>query len=526
MIPALVAFIAVTSPLQKLRQYQEAFAGAYAQALSVPASDIQILGISCDGVSMLTHSADNRGAAASRSLLAATATQQFGPQAAAADSVLAALLGQGAGAQPQQQQAARDSQSEVVTRFSVTAPSEPSLLSSITNKVTAWAPNILAVPLAQFYHASVQIQPAGQLEGWQKVTPAVPTPGGIHAGAAVIPAAAIPSAARVDAPTAAQVPAQQQQVQPQGQSSDTAAISSATAQPAAAAPAQAATVAAPGPTVAQVPVQEPAPQAGPVPAAAAAASSKEELDPEEEPEEPVVKQPAKTADPATATTPAPKAAPAAKKSSATKSNPNVESDDYYPIDNDDAAVSNNPDGYEGLDPDEMPIEPPPPAVKSNSRKGAGESDEATPAVTTGNADGTQWVEFYDTAPTCAGAPTITNSVYDGSGRLWGWEKKAMCVFRATSPQWAPVTWREAKACSGNPTASNSVYDESGKLWGWQDNSNCAFKVEGKASKPAQLTWKSAPSCIGQPSSSNSVTDLNSKKWGWSAGKTCAFRQVG
>lgn len=446
---------------------------------------------------MLTHSADNRGAAASRSLLAATATQQFGPQA---DSVLAALLGQGAGAQPQQQLAARDSQSEVVTRFSVTAPSEPSLLSSITNKVTAWAPNILAVPLAQFYQASVQIQPAGQLEGWQKVTPAVPTPGGIHAGAAVIPAAAIPSAARVDAPTAAQVPAQQQQVQPQGQSSNTAAISSATAQP--------------------------APQAGPVPAAEAAASSKEELDPEEEPEEPVVKQPAKTADPATATTPAPKAAPAAKKSSATKSNPNVESDDYYPIDNDDAAVSNNPDGYEGLDPDEMPIEPPPPAVKSNSRKGAAESDEATPAVTTGNADGTQWVEFYDTAPTCAGAPTITNSVYDGSGRLWGWEKKAMCVFRATSPQWAPVTWREAKACSGNPTASNSVYDESGKLWGWQDNSNCAFKVEGKTSKPAQLTWKSAPSCIGQPSSSNSVTDLNSKKWGWSAGKTCAFRQVG
>lgn len=107
----------------------------------------------------------------------------------------------------------------------------------------------------------------------------------------------------------------------------------------------------------------------------------------------------------------------------------------------------------------------------------------------------------------------------------GWEKKAMCVFRATSPQWAPVTWKEAKACSGVPTAANSVYDESGKLWGWQDSSNCAFKVDGKAVKPAQLSWKTAAACSGQASSSNSVADLNGKKWGWSNGRTCAFRQV-
>jgi hypothetical protein len=128
-------------------------------------------------------------------------------------------------------------------------------------------------------------------------------------------------------------------------------------------------------------------------------------------------------------------------------------------------------------------------------------------------------------------PTIANSVYDGSGRLWGMEQRAMCVFRATSPQWAPVTWKEAPACSGPPTPNNSVYDESSKLWGWQEGRNCAFRAAGASSggggggsKPAALTWESAPVCPGQPSASNSVGDVSGRKWGWTgANKACAFR---
>jgi hypothetical protein len=237
------------------------------------------------------------------------------------------------------------------------------------------------------------------------------------------------------------------------------------------------------------------------------------LDEDEEPEEPVMKAPkARAPAPQKPTTKRDKKA--GKKAAAAKSQ--SQNDDYYPIDGEDAAISSDANTYAGLDPDEMPIEPPPPS--------AAPTPLGVPAdASTAESDGSQWVEFYDNAPTCAGVPTIVNSVYDGSGRLWGWEKKAMCVFRATSPQWAPVTWKEAKACSGAPTSTSSVYDESGKLWGFQDGGNCAFKSEGK--QPPQLSWKTAPACSSQPSSSNSVSDLAGKKWGWSNGKTCAFRQV-
>jgi hypothetical protein len=387
--------------------------------------------------------------------------------------------------------------SEVVTRFSVTAATEPSTLSSITSKVTSWSANILAIPLAQFYQSPVQVQPAAQLEGWQAVAPpaqpaVMPGPVSGSTVAAAQPVGQVPQQqqqqfnAPAPAPVAlAPAPAQQQQ---QGQGTPAVDSSGSTVQAPAAPPMQ------------------PAPAKQP---SVAVAAGEEVLDEDEEPEEPVMK--------------APKArAPAAqnkkvgkkpgKKAGKPASNQN---DDYYPIDSEDAAIQSS-DNYEGLDPDEMPIEPPPPTAAPTSLAG-------TVDASTADSDGSQWVEFYDNAPTCAGVPTIVNSVYDGSGRLWGWEKRAMCVFRATSPQWAPVTWKEAKACSGAPTATSSVYDESGKLWGFQDGANCAFKAEGKL--PPQLAWKTAPACSGQPSSNNSVSDLVGKKWGWSNGKTCAFRQV-
>jgi hypothetical protein len=249
------------------------------------------------------------------------------------------------------------------------------------------------------------------------------------------------------------------------------------------------------------------------------ATDAEDLDPEEQPEEPVLKSPAKNS----ATPPTHGKTSAVKK--AAKGGKSDADDDYYPIDSADAAVSSDDQsGYEGLDPEEMPIEPPPPTV--DGKPSAADADTAVAEPSPADNDGAQWVEFYDNAPTCAGVPTIVNSVYDGSGRLWGFEKRAMCVYRATSPQWAPVTWKEAKACTGTPAATNSVYDESGKLWGWQDSSNCAFKVDGRAAKPTQVTWKSAAACPGAASSSNSVADLNGKQWGWtSSGKACAFRQV-
>jgi hypothetical protein len=88
-----------------------------------------------------------------------------------------------------------------------------------------------------------------------------------------------------------------------------------------------------------------------------------------------------------------------------------------------------------------------------------------------------------------------------------------------------VTWKEAKPCRGTPTPTNSVYDESQKLWGWQDNANCAFKLDGGAAKPSPLLWRTAPECPDRATSSNSVADVNGKAWGWSGGKTCAFRPV-
>jgi hypothetical protein len=152
------------------------------------------------------------------------------------------------------------------------------------------------------------------------------------------------------------------------------------------------------------------------------------FDPDEEPEEPPNKQAAKNSAAAAAAAGAGKKAAGGKASSSSSSSSGTD-DDYYPIDSEDAAVaSTNEDAssYEGLDPEEMPIEPPPPAPPGSKAAGTSASTTAAAAADSdagaggagGDADGAQWVEFYDNAPTCAGVPTISNSVYDGSGRLW------------------------------------------------------------------------------------------------------------
>jgi len=553
--------------LQKLAHYQHVFSSSYAQALSIPSSDVQVLSITCDGRTMLSRNPDItvRALKDSRSLLSVTGSSQLpGPgSTSAADPLLAALLSQPASLPPPAALASPEptsNPSQVVTKFSVVASSESSVTATVADKVLTWSPSIMTVPLSQFYQTPVQIQSVRQLEDWQVLQPPSASVTAAVAAAAAAAAAARPTPSNSPFavfPSAQQqiavapvmgVPPITQQQQPvpapqpqQAQSrvwSEGPSGEEIHAEPQAQKPA-AQVVQAPAPAAA-VPAgrddraaQWQAPVAA-VPASDSQAEEEEEVHAEPGPVQ-AIKKPARAAAASTAAAAVAVAAPAAKAAAPKKTTPDTNSevhDDYYPIDSEDAAATAD-SNYAGLDPEEMPVEPPPPGDASSSSNSNSGGADAGNGVSAGTADDTssldpddtQWVEFYDNAPTCAAVPTIVNSVYDGSGRLWGWEKKTMCVFRATSPQWAPVTWKEARACTGVPTASNSVYDESGKLWGWQDNSNCAFKVDSKQAKPAQLTWKAAPACSGQPSSSNTVTDLNGKQWGWNNGKSCAFRQV-
>jgi hypothetical protein len=516
-----------------VQAYQTVFAQAYSQGLSLQPGSIQVTSISCDGSTVWQQApaAASFGGRAARLLLSSTQLPLYGSQ---------------------QQQ---PGQSDVTTRFAVTADAtEPAACAALSAKVASLATEVLTVPLTQFFQASVWVQPAALLEEWTQLL--VPAP------AAALPIGSGASAMLPRSPIVVQ-PAQQQPPAP-----------ATAAQPAAAAP-----------TVPAAPAQSPAAagagkrkggkgkKAVPAPAPPAPAAEADNANPADDAdadagvEGPVAapitlsgesvtvihRKKNKAAQPAAAGATKAGNGKAGKKKDQQGKHQNKaarvasvpapapmpedgsepdESADYHmeplPTSSKGAKAAEEPtlpyaeddgtgtsvDPSEALDPSEEPVEPPPPAPAPAPAGPAG----------SGSDDSAQWVEFYDNAPTCAAVPTIANSVYDGSGRLWGFEKKAMCVFRATSPQWAPVTWKEAPTCSGAPTASSSVYDESGKLWGWQDGRNCAFKAAG--AKPAALTWDAAPVCPGQPAASSSMKDVNGRKWGWSGIKTCAFRKVG
>lgn len=79
-----------------------------------------------------------------------------------------------------------------------------------------------------------------------------------------------------------------------------------------------------------------------------------------------------------------------------------------------------------------------------------------------------------------------------------------------------ITWSNAPTCKDEPTNTNSVYDRSGRLWGWENDRSCAFRgtrwqAPGDTSKPI-LSWTTAPDCKGSPSATNSIKTRAGEIW--------------
>jgi hypothetical protein len=131
---------------------------------------------------------------------------------------------------------------------------------------------------------------------------------------------------------------------------------------------------------------------------------------------------------------------------------------------------------------------------------------------------------WSNAPTCEGAPSTSNSVYDRSGRLWGWspQDQRSCAFRGSRLQLPgeankPVlTWQTAPACKGAPTAMNSVKTRAGEIWGYEDGQSCAFRIHSNG------IFSAAPKCKALPNYYNSVRDSVGRPWGFEDGKSCRF----
>lgn len=87
---------------------------------------------------------------------------------------------------------------------------------------------------------------------------------------------------------------------------------------------------------------------------------------------------------------------------------------------------------------------------------------------------------------CLFAPSKVNSVADKTGQLWGWKDGHSCAFRGsyskgTGGRQGGIIWSAAPVCRFAPTLSNSVPDLEGRLWGWQAGSSgsmesCVFRV--------------------------------------------------
>jgi hypothetical protein len=131
------------------------------------------------------------------------------------------------------------------------------------------------------------------------------------------------------------------------------------------------------------------------------------------------------------------------------------------------------------------------------------------------------------------APTSLNSVSDGNGRLWGWERGASCAFRGNSVSpsqpvsFAAVSWQAAPNCYGTPNPRTAVTDDLGRMWGWQDSRSCAYKnfppAAGARFAP-EVSWEGAPACAFPPTRDNAVPDSRGRLWGWMNGRSCAFKR--
>lgn len=91
---------------------------------------------------------------------------------------------------------------------------------------------------------------------------------------------------------------------------------------------------------------------------------------------------------------------------------------------------------------------------------------------------------------------------------------------SSSPADPPTSWTHVPACKANPTSSNSVKDGSGRLWGYEDNVSCGYK-DPKDHHPL-FYWAAAPACPGSPGPL-STTDSDGRVWGWIYGVSCAYK---
>lgn len=144
---------------------------------------------------------------------------------------------------------------------------------------------------------------------------------------------------------------------------------------------------------------------------------------------------------------------------------------------------------------------------------------------------------WTNAPSCSGAPTTTNSVFDKQRRLWGWlpDSGRSCAYHGivqeqqqpqpqlqadgTETTYKIVLWEDAPSCNGTPHARSSVKTRNGQFWGWEQGRSCAYRInDGNGT----VSYAEAPKCGGSPNQFNSVRDSMGRQWGWESEKSCRF----
>eukprot|EP00879_Flechtneria_rotunda_P030689 GHRR01033357.1.p1 GENE.GHRR01033357.1~~GHRR01033357.1.p1 ORF type:complete len:103 (-),score=40.63 GHRR01033357.1:590-898(-) len=86
---------------------------------------------------------------------------------------------------------------------------------------------------------------------------------------------------------------------------------------------------------------------------------------------------------------------------------------------------------------------------------------------------------------------LSSALQDTEGRLWWYESGRSCAYRGADGKplyyigYVQVKWDTAPACPGTATLTNSMADAQGRMWGWSDNKPCKYvKADGTAVKYA------------------------------------------